>query len=289
MVILTPGVHNAAYSEHAFLAQQLGVELVTGSDLVVENDRVYMRTVGGLERVDVVYRRIDDAYLDPEAFRRDSLIGIPGIMRAWRAGNVALVSAPGAGIADDKAVYAFAPDIIRFYLGEDPILANVPTWRCGDEGEERRYVLAHLDALVVKPATESGGFGVVIGPTAGAEALGYVARRIEQHAANWVAQPVLSLSTMPTLCDGVVEARHVDLRPFTLLGPDSAYVAPGGLTRVARQRGSLIVNSSQGGGSKDTWVIDATIPGRRAVPFDHRITEDPLRPGGLPTAPCSPQ
>jgi uncharacterized circularly permuted ATP-grasp superfamily protein len=274
VVILTPGVHNPAYSEHAFLAQQLGVELVTGSDLVVEDDRVYMRTVGGLERVDVIYRRIDDAYLDPEAFRRDSLIGTAGIMRAWRAGNVALVSAPGAGIADDKAVYAFAPDIIRYYMGEDPILANVPTWRCGDE-EERRYVLAHLDALVVKPATESGGFGVVIGPTASAEALSYVARRIEQHAPNWVAQPVLSVSTMPTLCDGFVEARHVDLRPFTLIGPGSAYVAPGGLTRVARARGSLIVNSSQGGGSKDTWVIDATIAGRHTLSPDLDSTTGP--------------
>ncbi|HUI03411.1 MAG TPA: circularly permuted type 2 ATP-grasp protein [Acidimicrobiales bacterium] len=259
VVILTPGVHNAAYCEHAFLAQQLGVELVTGPDLMVCDEGVFMRTVGGLERVDVIYRRVDDGFLDPEVFRRESLIGVPGLMRAWRAGNVGLVSAPGAGVADDKAVYAFVPDIIRYFLGEDPVLANVPTWRCGDD-EDRAYVLDHLEALVIKPATESGGYGVVIGPTAGDAALTHVAQRISQYAPNWVAQPVLSLSTMPTLCDGQVEARHVDLRPFTVLGADNAYVAPGGLTRVARHRGSLIVNSSQGGGSKDTWVVDATIP-----------------------------
>ena len=258
VVILTPGVHNAAYCEHAFLAQQLGVELVTGPDLVVNDDTVYMRTVSGLERVDVIYRRVDDAFLDPDVFRRESLIGVPGLMQAWRAGNVALVSAPGAGIADDKAIYAFVPDIIRYFLGEEPMLANVPTWRCGDD-DDLRYVLDHLEALVIKPATESGGYGVVIGPRAGEAALAHVAQRITQFAPNWVAQPVLSLSTMPTLCEGQVEARHIDLRPFTILGPDGAYVAPGGLTRVARQRGSLIVNSSQGGGSKDTWVVDATL------------------------------
>jgi len=260
IVVLTPGIHNPAYFEHAFLAQQLGVELVEGSDLVVlDDDTVAMRTVGGLERVDVIYRRIDDAFLDPSALRRDSLIGVPGLIRAWRSGTVALVNAPGTGVADDKAVYAFVPDIIRFFLDEDPILPNVPTWRCGDP-DERRFVLANLDALVVKPANESGGYGIVIGPSAGETALELVARRIEQHPPNWVAQPMLSLSTMPTLCDGVVAPRHVDLRPFTLLGPDGAYVTPGGLTRVARREGSLIVNSSQGGGSKDTWIVDRSLP-----------------------------
>jgi uncharacterized circularly permuted ATP-grasp superfamily protein len=259
IVVLTPGIHNAAYFEHAFLAQQLGVELVEGSDLVVlEDDTVYMRTVGGLERVDVIYRRVDDAFLDPQAFRRDSLVGVAGLMRAWRSGRVTLVNAPGAGVADDKAVYAFVPEIIRFFLGEDPILPNVPTWRCGDV-EDRRFVLANLDGLVIKPANESGGYGIVIGPQAGSTALALVGQRIEQHPPGWVAQPVLSLSTMPTWCDGTVSPRHVDFRPFTLLGPEGAYVTPGGLTRVARQEGSLIVNSSQGGGSKDTWIVNEVL------------------------------
>jgi len=259
IVLLTPGVHNAAYFEHAFLAQQLGVELVEGRDLVVlDDDALYMRTVGGLERVDVVYRRVDDLYLDPEVFRRDSVVGVPGLMRAWRSGQVALVNAPGAGVADDKAVYAFVPDMIRFFLGEEPILPSVQTWRCGDP-DDCRFVLANLDTLVVKPANESGGYGIVIGPAAGADALAVVAQRIEQHPPNWVAQPVLSLSTMPALCEGTVAPRHVDLRPFTLLGPEGAYVTPGGLTRVARDPGSLIVNSSQGGGSKDTWIVDAAL------------------------------
>jgi uncharacterized circularly permuted ATP-grasp superfamily protein len=258
-VILTPGVHNSAYFEHAFLAQQLGVELVEGSDLVVEGETLFMRTTGGRERVDVVYRRIDDTYLDPEVFRPDSMIGVPGIMRAWRAGNVAIVSAPGAGVGDDKAIYAYAPELIRYFLEEEPILPNVTTWRCGDP-EECRYVLDNLDALVVKPATESGGFGVVIGPKAGDDVLARVARRINQYGPAWVAQPVISLSTMPTLVDGELESRHIDLRPFAIIGPTDSYVAPGGLTRVAREAGSLIVNSSQGGGSKDTWVVDATLP-----------------------------
>jgi uncharacterized circularly permuted ATP-grasp superfamily protein len=259
VAILTPGVHNPAFCEHAFLAQQLGAELVEGSDLVVVDDVVYMHTIDGPERVDVVYRRIDDGYLDPQVFRPDSLIGVPGIMRAWRAGNVAIVSAPGAGIADDKAVYAFVPEIIRYFLGEEPVLANVPTWRCGDL-DDCRYVLGHLDALVVKPATESGGYGVVIGPAAGPDALARVAQRIERHPWNWVAQPVISLSTMPTLVDGRLEPRHVDLRPFTILGPSDVFSAPGGLTRVARSAGSLVVNSSQGGSSKDTWVVSAITP-----------------------------
>jgi len=286
MVVLTPGVHNAAYFEHAFLAQQLGVELVEGSDLVVlDDDTVCMRTVGGLERVDVVYRRIDEMFLDPEVLRRDSLIGVPGLVRAWRRGTVALASAPGSGVADDKAVYAFVPDIIRYYLGEDPLLANVPTWRCGDPAD-CRFVLANLDALVVKPANASGGYGVVIGPSAGPEALALVAQRIEQYPPNWVAQPVLALSTMPTLCDGGIAPRHVDLRPFTVLGPDDASVTAGGLTRVARHAGSLIVNSSQGGGSKDTWIVDATLVG---TAHDGPHDEAGLRPdpgvGPLATRP----
>lgn len=262
MAILTPGVHNSAYCEHAFLAQQLGAELVEGSDLVVIDDRVYSRTIDGLVQVDVVYRRIDDAYLDPRVFRPDSLIGVPGLMRAWRSGGVAIVSAPGAGIADDKAIYSFVPEIIRFFLDEEPMLANVPTWRCGDP-DDRRYVLGHLDALVVKPATEAGGYGVVIGTAAGPEALAKVAQRIERNPWGWVAQPVLSLSTMPTMVDGRLEPRHVDLRPFTLLGADDSFVAPGGLTRVARSAGSLIVNSSQGGSSKDTWVVNTIGPADR--------------------------
>ncbi len=259
VVVLTPGAHNAAYFEHAFLAQQLGVELVEGGDLVVDDDdTVSMRTVGGLERVDVIYRRIDDLFLDPEVFRRDSLIGVAGLMRAWRSGRVAIVNAPGSGVADDKAVYPYVPELVRFFLGEEPILPTVPTWGCSDD-EGRRFVLDNLGSLVVKPSNESGGYGVVIGPHAGREALARVASRIERHPRGWVAQPVLALSTAPTLCDGQVVPRHVDLRPFSLLGPDGSYVTRGGLTRVALQEDSLIVNSSQGGGSKDTWVVRETI------------------------------
>jgi uncharacterized circularly permuted ATP-grasp superfamily protein len=273
VVVLTPGTYNAAYFEHAFLAQQLGVELVTGDDLVVlDDDTVAMKTIDGLRRVDVVYRRVDDLYLDPEVFRRDSKVGVPGLIRAWRSGRVAIVNAPGAGVADDKAVYAFVPDLIRLFLDEEPILANVPTFRCGDP-EEREYVMAHLSELVVKPANESGGYGIVIGGRAGPDALELVKRRIDSFPAGWVAQPTLALSTVPTLCDGSLAPRHVDLRPFVLLGPGGSYVTKGGLTRVALQRDSLIVNSSQGGGSKDTWVVDAaTIAGAAAsfVPLGSR-------------------
>lgn len=257
IVVLTPGIYNSAYFEHAFLAQQLGVELVEGSDLVVlDDDCVYARTVEGLHRVDVVYRRIDDLFLDPESFRPDSLLGVPGLMRAWRAGRVALVNAPGSGIADDKKLYPYVPDIIRFYLGEEPVLDTVPTLRCSDD-ESRRFVLRNLEDLVVKPANESGGSGVFVGPQATTAELEEAAARIEESPSRWVAQPVISLSTAPTLCDGILAPRHVDLRPFSLLGPEGAYVTRGGLTRVARQPGSLVVNSSQGGGSKDTWVVDA--------------------------------
>ncbi len=260
IVVLTPGIYNSAYFEHAFLAQQLGVELVEGGDLVVlDDDCVYARTIDGLQRVDVIYRRIDDLYLDPEAFLPDSMLGVPGLMRAWRSGRVALVNAPGAGIADDKKVYSYVPDIIRFFLDEEPILATVATLRCSDE-QSRHFVLANLGKLVVKPANESGGYGVLVGTHATAPQLEEAAKQIETEPTRWVAQPIIPLSTAPTLCDGEIAPRHVDLRPFTLLGPEGAYVTRGGLTRVAREAGSLVVNSSQGGGSKDTWVVDTQEP-----------------------------
>jgi uncharacterized circularly permuted ATP-grasp superfamily protein len=263
IVVLTPGVHNAAYFEHAFLAQQLGVELVEGSDLVVlDDDCVYVQTIGGLERVDVIYRRVDDLFLDPEVFRSDSLLGVAGVVRSWRAGRVALVNTPGAGVADDKALYAFVPDIIRFFLDEEPILDNVPTLRCSDE-RSRHYVTENLASLVLKPTSGSGGAGIVIGPQATAAELVETARLIRETPRGWVAQPVLSLSTAPTLFGGEVVPRHVDLRPFTLVGPDGAYVTRGGLTRVATVEGSLVVNSSQGGGSKDTWIVDPDLSGAR--------------------------
>ena len=259
IVVMTPGIHNSAYFEHAFLAQQLGVELVEGNDMVVlDDDCVYVQTIDGLQRVDVIYRRVDDLFLDPEAFRPDSALGVPGLMRAWRAGRVGLVNAPGAGVADDKGVYAYVPDIIRFFLGEEPVLDNVPTLRCIDP-ESRKHVLANLPRLVVKPANESGGYGITVGSQAGPDELAAVATAITENPRGWVAQPILALSTAPTLCDGDIAPRHVDLRPFTLIGPEGAYVTRGGLTRVARVEGSLIVNSSQGGGSKDTWVVDASL------------------------------
>jgi uncharacterized circularly permuted ATP-grasp superfamily protein len=257
IVVLTPGIYNSAYFEHAFLAQQLGVELVEGGDLIVQDDDcVYAKTIDGLQRVDVIYRRIDDLFLDPEAFLPDSLLGVPGLMRSWRSGRVALVNAPGAGIADDKEVYSYVPDIIRFFLDEEPLLATISTFGCGDEAT-RGFVLDNLEHLVVKPANESGGYGVLVGSQATPAQLTEAARRIEADPARWVAQPIIPLSTTPTLCDGEIAPRHVDLRPFTLFGPEGAYVTRGGLTRVARRPGSLVVNSSQGGGSKDTWVVDA--------------------------------
>jgi uncharacterized circularly permuted ATP-grasp superfamily protein len=255
VVVLTPGIYNSAYFEHSFLARQMGVELVQGSDLVVEHDVVFMRTTRGLERVDVIYRRIDDDFLDPQAFRPDSLVGVPGIMAAYRAGNVSLVNAPGTGIADDKAVYAYVPQIIRYYLGEDAIIPNVPTFVCGEE-DQCRHVLANLERLVVKPANESGGYGIVLGPRATREQLADCRDRIRANPRNYVAQPMLSLSRVPTVVGNALEGRHVDLRPFILYG-DEIHVLPGGLTRVALVKGSLVVNSSQGGGSKDTWVVNA--------------------------------
>lgn len=255
VVVMTPGIYNSAYFEHSYLAQQMGVELVEGSDLEVgDDDCVYMRTIEGLERVDVIYRRIDDLFLDPEAFRPDSSLGVKGLMRAWRAGNVALANAPGAGVADDKVVYAFVPEIIKYYLDQDPLIANVPSFLCMRE-KDRNYVLANLDKLVVKPANESGGYGMLVGPHATPAERKRFAELIQKDPRNYIAQPTLSLSTSPTLCDNLMEPRHVDLRPFILSGP-TTYVTTGGLTRVALKKGSLVVNSSQGGGSKDTWIVD---------------------------------
>ncbi|CAB4583632.1 unannotated protein [freshwater metagenome] len=255
IAVLTPGIFNSAYFEHSFLAQRLGAVLVEGADLVVaDDDCVYMRTISGLERVHVIYRRIDDAFLDPEVFRPDSVLGVPGLMRSWKAGKVAIANAPGAGVADDKVVYAWVPDIIRYYLGEEPLIANVPTYRC-HYPDERQYVIDHIDELVVKPANESGGYGLLIGDRATRSELDAHIALIEADPRNWVAQPILSLSTVPTLCDGEIEPRHVDLRPFILSGATS-YVTAGGLTRVALRKGSLVVNSSQGGGSKDTWIVE---------------------------------
>jgi uncharacterized circularly permuted ATP-grasp superfamily protein len=254
IVVLTPGIYNSAYFEHAFLAQQMGAELVEGGDLVIgADDCVYMRTIRGLARVDVIYRRIDDAFLDPEAFRPDSMLGVAGLMRAWRKGKVAIANAPGTGVADDKVVYAYVPAMIRYYLGEDAILPNVPTYLCFDDAQ-RRHVLANLDKLVVKPANESGGYGIMIGPAASRATRQQFAKLIEAQPRNYVAQPVLSLSTTPTILGRELAPCHIDLRPFTLQGA-GRYVTPGGLTRVAMRRGSLVVNSSQGGGSKDTWIV----------------------------------
>ncbi|OAB61266.1 hypothetical protein AY599_27030, partial [Leptolyngbya valderiana BDU 20041] len=255
VVVLTPGMYNSAYFEHAYLAQQMGAALVEGRDLVVnENDEVFMRTIGGLEPVDVIYRRIDDAFLDPEAFREDSLLGVPGLMRAWRAGKVALANAPGAGVADDKVVYAWVPEIIRYYLGEEPILDNVPTWKC-QIPDELEYVLDHLEELVVKPANESGGYGMLIGPRSTRKERDKFARLIRKNPRNYIGQPTLALSTCPTFVQNGIAPRHIDLRPFVLSGLQT-HVTNGGLTRVALKAGSLVVNSSQGGGSKDTWIVD---------------------------------
>ncbi len=269
--VLTPGIYNSAYFEHSFLARRMGAELVEGQDLFVEDDVCFVQTVAGPVRVDVLYRRVDDEFLDPSVFRPDSVLGTPGLIRAWRAGNVALANAPGTGVADDKVVYSYVPDLIRYYLAEEPIIPNVPTYRCVDD-DERGYVLDHLDELVVKPANESGGYGIVVGPMATKAELTEARARILADPRTWVAQPVLSLSTVPTLCDGVLAPRHVDLRPFTVLAEES-YVTCGGLTRVARAEGSLIVNSSQGGGSKDTWVVDTDVD--RTASQDQSAQEAP--------------
>jgi len=253
VVLLTPGVFNSAYFEHSFLAQQMGIELVEGSDLTVSDGCVWMRTTTGFERVDVIYRRIDDDFLDPEAFRPDSMLGVPRLMEVYKAGNVALANAPGSGVADDKVVYAYVPRIIKYYLDQEPILPNVPTYIC-DEEKDRAYVLENLPQLVVKAANESGGYGMLIGPHATKEQCAEFARRIQTEPRNYIAQPTLALSRVPTVVGDHLEGRHVDLRPYILSGKD-IFVMPGGLTRVALKKGSLVVNSSQGGGSKDTWVL----------------------------------
>lgn len=256
VAVLTPGVYNSAYYEHEFLARQMGVELVEGRDLVVDDHVVYMRTTAGLQRVDVLYRRIDDAFLDPVVFRNDSTLGVPGIMAAARAGTVAISNSVGNGVGDDKAVYAYVPDLIKFYLGEEAILPNADTYLLWDP-DQRKAVLDRLDELVLKPVAESGGYGIVIGPKATDEELDEVRRNIEADPRNYIAQEVVSLSRQPSFYDDGIEGRHIDLRPFVLTG-ERTEVIPGGLTRVAMRKGSLIVNSSQGGGSKDTWVLAPT-------------------------------
>ena len=253
VVLLTPGVFNSAYFEHSFLAQQMGIELVEGSDLEVSDGCVWMRTTKGFERVDVIYRRIDDDFLDPEAFRPDSMLGVPGLMEVYKAGNVALANAPGSGVADDKVVYAYVPRIIKYYLEQEAILPNVPTYIC-DEEKDLAYVLENLNQLVIKAANESGGYGMLIGPHSTKEQCADFAKRIQADPRNYIAQPTLALSRVPTVVEDHLEGRHVDLRPYILYGKD-IFVMPGGLTRVALKKGSLVVNSSQGGGSKDTWVL----------------------------------
>ena len=254
IVLLSPGVYNSAYFEHAFLARQMGITLVEGRDLLVHDNVLYMRTTAGLQRVDVIYRRVDDDFLDPLAFRPDSLLGVPGLLNVYRAGNVALANAIGTGVADDKAIYTFIPAIIRYYLGEDPILNNVETYMLGDE-TQRKYVLDNLEHLVVKAVGESGGYGMLIGPHSTAAEREEFRQRINADPRNYIAQPTLALSRAPCFIEGDVEPRHIDLRPYILNGGDGVTIVPGGLTRVALRRGSLVVNSSQGGGSKDTWVL----------------------------------
>jgi uncharacterized circularly permuted ATP-grasp superfamily protein len=254
VVLLTPGIHNSAFFEHAFLADEMGVELCEGSDLFVEGGHLYMRTTQEPKRVDVVYRRIDDAYLDPLTFRPDSALGVPGLFDLYRAGRVTLVNAPGTGIADDKSIYTYIPDVIEFYTGEKPLLKNVPTWRCG-EPEALKYVLDHLAELVVKEVHGSGGYGMLVGPTSSSSEIEAFRARLKANPKNYIAQPTLALSASPTFTGSGVASRHIDLRPFVLTG-DRIRITPGGLTRVALKDGSLVVNSSQGGGTKDTWVLE---------------------------------
>ena len=254
VVVMTPGRFNSAYFEHSFLAQQMGVELVESADLVVKDGQVLMRTTTGLKRVDVIYRRIDDDYLDPLAFNPDSLIGVPGLLSVYRAGGVVLANAIGTGVADDKSIYPYVPEMIRFYLGEEPILNNVPTWQCR-EPDALAYVLAHLEELVVKEVHGAGGYGMLIGPCASREELARFRELLKARPDNYIAQPTLSLSTCPTFVEAGIAPRHIDLRPFVLTGQELRLV-PGGLTRVALTEGSLVVNSSQGGGTKDTWVME---------------------------------
>ena len=252
-MLLTPGVFNSAYFEHSYLAQQMGIALVEGRDLICEDGRVWMRSTAGREPVDVIYRRIDDDFLDPNVFRRDSMLGVPGLIEVMRAGRVAVANAPGSGVADDKLIYAYVPAMIRYYLSEEPIIENVPTYLCA-RADDQRYVLEHLEQLVVKSVAEAGGYGMLIGPQASRSELAAFDTKIRANPRNFIAQPTLQLSTVPSLSEGELYPCHVDLRPYVLRGK-SDWVSPGGLTRVALKRGSLVVNSSQGGGCKDTWVV----------------------------------
>jgi uncharacterized circularly permuted ATP-grasp superfamily protein len=254
IVVLTPGIFNSAYFEHSFLAREMGIEIVVGADLVVQNSRVYMKTTHGLKRVDVIYRRIDDDFLDPTVFRKDSVLGVPGLVEAYRAGNVSLANTIGTGVADDKATYHYVPQMIKFYLGEEAILPNVQTF-LSTEASDRKYILDNIENLVVKAANESGGYGMLIGPHATRKEIEKFRQAIIHDPRGYIAQPVIQLSRSPSYCDGVPEGRHIDLRPYVLCG-EKVTTIPGGLTRVAMRKGSLVVNSSQGGGSKDTWVLD---------------------------------
>jgi uncharacterized circularly permuted ATP-grasp superfamily protein len=255
VALLTPGIYNSAYYEHSFLADKLGIELVEGRDLIVKGEQVFMRTTEGLKRIDVMYRRLDDDFLDPLSFRPDSLLGVPGLMSAYMAGNITLANAVGTGIADDKAVYSYMPDIVRFYLSEEPILKNVPTWRCR-EPKDLTYVLEHLHELVVKEVHGSGGYGMLIGPASTKDMIAAFRDKLKAQPEGFIAQPTLALSTCPISTEAGLASRHVDLRPFVLTGREHTTIVPGGLTRVALKQGSLVVNSSQGGGTKDTWVLD---------------------------------
>ena len=274
IVVLTPGPFNSAYYEHSFLADKLGVELVEGRDLIVENDTVYMRTTEGPKRIDVIYRRIDDDFLDPECFNKTSVLGVPGLMRAYRAGNITVANGVGTGVADDKALYTYMPEIVRFYLGEEMKLKNVDTWRCR-EPDSLKLVMERMHELVVKEVNGSGGYGMLVGPHASTEQLETFKAKVVADPSNYIAQPTLSLSTCPTYFESGVSARHVDLRPFVLSGSDGVRVVPGGLTRVALKEGSLVVNSSQGGGTKDTWIVDDAegVGSARAcdLPMEHAV------------------
>jgi uncharacterized circularly permuted ATP-grasp superfamily protein len=255
VVLLTPGIFNSAYYEHTFLARQMGIPLVEGRDLLIDNHKVYMKTTSGLQEVHVIYRRVDDEFLDPLVFRQDSFLGVPGLMSAYRKGNVAIVNAVGTGVADDKAVYAYVPEMIRYYLTEEPILPNVPTYQLSDE-EVRHHVFNNIGSMVIKQTNQSGGYGLIMGNAISEEEWQKEKQKIEADARAYIAQPIIRLSTVPCFIDGKFQARHVDLRPYALYGPDGIQIVPGGLTRVALKEGSLVVNSSQGGGSKDTWIID---------------------------------
>ena len=292
IALLTPGPFNSAYYEHSFLADKLGVELVEGRDLMVKDDVVYMRTTEGPKRVDVIYRRIDDDFLDPEAFKPESILGVPGIIRAYRAGNITIANGVGTGVCDDKAIYTYMPDIVKFYFGEELKLKNVQTWRCR-EPDSAKYVLEHLSELVVKEVNGSGGYGMLVGPHATREKIELFAAKIRQDPNNYIAQPTLSLSTCPTYFDTGVAPRHVDLRPFVLTGADGVRVIPGGLTRVALTAGSLVVNSSQGGGTKDTWIVD-DLDGlgpalARDLPAARAISSGMQTAGGPPSEPLHEQ